>query len=596
MTLASSREVLLLYRAARPGSSIARTEGAQEGPILPDRPGSEELKTVRAYGSPLRWYPGERAEGGESDVRKGSINVTVDYLPTPDDLSTVRYPTNEELETVLLLQSAMLVNKLALNTRVLRVEPNPDQDEKGDKIVTLQIGSGGESREIRLRTDGIFFAAGLGEPTYGFNLEGSRAEKVLQETANEKGFPKLSTTLEAFEALASRTKEKASPGETLVLWGRGNSADTIIEFIGNVFAGDNPRVRDVTKIYVVITSGSLSERPRYAGINDLRPRGGRGNLIEFVQARVTDVDFADGDEDPSKRKIVLFGSDGNLITDRDGEPIEADAAIAATGFRPQLDSVFEAYRGDSSFRETGEESPVKPLTLPTNPDVAVADVLKEDENVVFFGTASNPRFDLEKLAQLPKEAREALLRAGAENAVAIGFRAPDTQAAVNIWLNSRDVNLEKEDEKMRRKIRFSGDVPVGTTETIESVISDDDLEISDNISDNSLLLSPLLAYTIGNRVEAQIERGGGEADFTGEANFSLLYDESEKRFTLTVEEGDMDISQELLDEVNNACNDKDFQRYAIDALRKRRRNPKLGLTVAFKNGKMDPRNTIVEAT
>ena len=357
-------------------------------------------------------------------------------------------------------------------------------------------------------------------------------------------------------------------------------------------------MRDVTKIFVVLTSGDLSQRPRYAGINDLKPRGGRGNLIEFVQGRVTDIDFADGDEALSKRKIVLFGSDGNLITDQNGDPIEADSAIAATGFRPQLDSVFEAYRGDNSFRENGEESPVKPLTLPTNPDVPVADVLKEDENVLFLGTASNPRFDdsPEKLAQLPTEAREALLRNGAENAVAIGFRAPDTQAAVNIWLNSRDVTLEKEEKRMRRKISFGGDVPAGTTAVIESVISDDNLEVADNISDNSLLLSPLLAYTIGNRVEAQTERGDGEADFTGEANFSLRYDELEKRFTLTVEEGNINISQELLQEVNNACNDRDFQRYAIDALRKRRRNPKLELTVAFKNGKMDPRNTIVEAT
>ena len=89
----------------------------------------DEIKTVRAYGSPLRWYPGERKNNG--DIRQGSINTTVDYLPTPDNLSSARYPTNEELQSVLSLQTAMLVKNIALETRVVSIDPNPNEEEQG---------------------------------------------------------------------------------------------------------------------------------------------------------------------------------------------------------------------------------------------------------------------------------------------------------------------------------------------------------------------------------------------------------------------------------------------------------------------------------
>jgi hypothetical protein len=48
--------------------------------------------------------------------------------------------------------------------------------------------------------------------------------------------------------------------------------------------------------------------------------------------------------------------------------------------------------------------------------------LRADPSIVFVGTASDPRFNQDKFAQLPDEPRNALLRNGAENAVAIGFR------------------------------------------------------------------------------------------------------------------------------------------------------------------------------
>ena len=75
---------------------------------------------------------------------------------------------------------------------------------------------------------------------------GSRAERVLKETEKNKGFPKISTTLEAFKALSDRRKTKTSPGETLVIWGSGNSADTLIENIAMLVTADHGNADQMT--------------------------------------------------------------------------------------------------------------------------------------------------------------------------------------------------------------------------------------------------------------------------------------------------------------------------------------------------------------
>jgi hypothetical protein len=618
-----ARQALIVDSGDQPGGPFAIPRGpawelnsanrrGSEGAVLPQKPGGNELKTVRAYGSPVaRWYPGERSEG--SDIRQGSINTTVDYLPAPDDLSTKRYPTNEELQLILSLQAAMLTDNLALRTSVVKVEPNPNANEKGNKIATLKmLDKEGKEKLVQVRTDALLVSTGLGEPSYGFDLKGSRAEKVLEETKNADGFPKISTTLEAFRAFSDRTKEKDSPGKTLVIWGKGNSADTLIEFVGNIFQGENPQVRDVTKIYI-ISDGDLSKRPRYSLISDLKPRNGNGNLIEQVNARVADVDFADGhgtqregffsrfrkktngqpsdkqgEGDVSDRQLTFYDNQGRIITDSDGKPIVGDSGIAATGFRSQLDQVFESYLEGSSLRQEGQDGPLQPLTLPTNPDVSVADSLKADPSIVFLGTASKPRFDLEKLAQLPVEAREALLRNGAENAVAIGFRAPDTQAAVNIWLNSRRVRLTPEEQKPLPKIPIDGDNAPKTRIEVERSEMVDQVQIPDNVVEEDLFLSPLLAYELGNKFELS-------RNFSGDVDFDLIYDKNEKKFSLKFKGGDVEsVSSEFLNQLSEAASDEYFQAYALSLLEKRRRDPKLNVSVGFRRGKINPKGTFVQ--
>ncbi len=567
------------------------------GPTLPDDPNNgsiPELKKVRAYGSPLRWYPGERADGKE--IRQGSINVTVDYLPSPDDLSsTARYPTNEDLQTIIALQSAMLISNLALTTKVISVRPNPDQNAQGNKLVTLQINEPGkEPREITITTDAVFVSSGLGDPTYGFKIEGSRAERVINQTKDLKGFPKFSTTLQAFKAFASRTlEEKESPGQTLVIYGGGNSADTLIEFVGSLFQGDNPKVRDVTKIYVV-TEGNLSARPRYAAISDLKPRNGKGNLIEFVKARVKDVDFVSDEGDPMDRKLEFIDKDGRVITDASGKNIEADSAISAAGFKPQLDEVFKEYltSDDQSFKiKGGENSPTEPVKLPTNKDVSVAETLKQDPTILFLGTASNPDFKEEKLLQLPPDARKALQRNGAENAVAIGFRAPDTQAAVNIWLNTKEINVEDVEKEERKKVALKGALKEGDSMSIPLIIPNGDLGIPDHVTNENLILTPLFSYSVGNAIEVETPKG----PFTGKLDFELDYDLNSWELKLTFKGGaSTSVSKGIEQAVRNACSDYDFQRYALTALNKKRRNRKIDIALSFRSGKLDPQETFVQ--
>ena len=153
-----ARQMLVIDAGDQPGGPFAIPRGSAwelnsanrrgaSGPTLPDQSAYEELKTVRAYGSPLPWYPGERSTRSKN-IRQGSINTTVDYLLVPDDLSTVRYPTNEDLQLILSLQAAMLANRVALKTKLVKSEPNPNPEEKGEKIVTLEIESPNGARRF----------------------------------------------------------------------------------------------------------------------------------------------------------------------------------------------------------------------------------------------------------------------------------------------------------------------------------------------------------------------------------------------------------------------------------------------------------------
>jgi hypothetical protein len=578
--------------------------------VLPDQSETQEELTVRGFGSPLRYFPGERKR--ESTIREGSINATVDFLTVPDEISSKRYATNQELQLVLAMQAALLVKNLALETEIIKIEPNQDKDLQGDKIVTLRIKEeGNSSREVKIRTDAIFCSSGLGEPTYGFPIDDTKqAQQILQEQKDDE-FPKLSTTLEAFNALADIENPRKIKGNTVVIYGGGNSADTLLEYFGNLFNGSNDSVKKIQKIYVLLP-GELSPRPRYAQIKDLTPRNGNPNLIEFINVKVADVAYESNAGEPSNRRLILLDKDGEIIKDASGADVISDCVIAATGFKSKLNKILEDYaRAISS--PNGNELKEK-LTLPTNPDITVAETLSRDSNILIVGTASSSNFNSEKLAQLPRLAREALLRNGAENAVAIGFRGPDTQAAVSIWLNQREVNLAENTEKSssRREINIVSDQENSNKEdeiSFAASINPAEIKIPNNISDASLLLEPIFYGSLGNKVELL----NGDRRFNGKLNFTVSYDKEQQRMTLsfkdsrnglikvtpgtTRESSPQDsLPSKLVRSILDSLQDPDFQRYALTELNNKRGvNPSLSFSLNFKKGYLDPAKSFIDA-
>ena len=573
--------------------------------VLPDKPIIDERLTVRGFGSPTRWYPGERIEDLATS-RGGSINPTVDYLPTPDETSSKRYATNQELQLVLAMQAALLVKNLALETEIIKIEPNQDKDLQGDKIVTLRIKEEGDSfREVKVRTDAIFYSSGLGEPTYGFPIDDTKqAQQILQEQKDDE-FPKLSTTLEAFKALADIENPREIKGNTVVIYGGGNSADTLLEYLGQLFNGSNDSVNKIEKIYVLLPD-ELSPRPRYAQIKDLTPRNGNPNLIEFVNVKVGDVAYESNTGEPSNRKLILLDKDGERIKDASGADVISDYVIAATGFKSNLNKILEDY-AQAISSPNGNELKEK-LTLPTNPGIAVAEIMSGDPNILIVGTASSSNFNLEKLAQLPRLAREALLRNGAENAVAIGFRGPDTQAAVSIWLNQREVNLAENTEKSssRTEINIVSDQKSLKRDEIifSASINPEEIRIPNNISDTSLLLEPIFYSNLGN----QIELLDGDKRFNGKLNFTLSHNQYEQSMTLSFKGSENGLIQartgiaeeslpdELVRKILNSLQDPDFQKYALTELNnKRGGNPSLSFSLNIKKGYLDPTRSFIEA-
>ena len=598
-----AEKMLIVDIGNQPGGPFAIPNGPawelnsanRRGPrqaVMPDDPGESEKKSVRAYGSPVsRWYPGERK--ADQNVRQGSINTTVDYFPTPDDLSTLRYPTNEELQIILATQSAMLFKQATFDTRLVKVVPNKNSKIQGDKIVTLEkINENGEKEIKKIYTDAIINSSGLGEPFYGFKIEGSQAEKIIQKTEDLDGFPKFSDTLTAFRALADRRNESMKPPRVIVMSGSGNSTDVLIEYLAELFASGNPQVRNVEKIYVIATGG-LSQRPRYAKINDVKARNGKDNLIEFVQARIGDVGFKNSKtKDPFKEQVQLYDEKGQLIKNNDGEVILADAFIANTGFKPKFDEIYKSYlEKDESLINKSTNRPVDAITLPTNKGVSVADQLKKDPNILFIGTASNPSFNsVEKLSQLPVDAREALLRNGAENAVAIGFRAPDSQAAARIFIDKRDIELAKVDKEVKKEVwKMKSDTSKVKSWEVPLTIDPERLRIADNVYSEDDMLSSLVVYNLQN-IEMLDQAG---EPLYGEYKFEVIKGSDNNSLKIDYMENDK-VNQTLVDMITMMLKNKYIQNYTISGFSKKRIDQKLRLVLKFRNGKIDPRGTAVQ--
>ena len=140
-------------------------------------------------------------------------------------------------------------------------------------------------------------------------------------------------------------------------------------------------------------------------------------------------------------------------------------------------------------------------------------------------------------------------------------------------------------------------VDSGETFWLDRVVVPKNVRIPNNIKDEVRLLSSIFAYNVGNSIELSNSDG---KRFDGELDFSMTYNPENQMLGLAFNKGKNDIvSKKVIEAVKKACVDDDFQRYALFALRKKRRtltgNPKLDLVLSFKNGVVDPSKTFVQS-
>ncbi len=565
------------------------------GRLITDSPevrGLEESKTVRGLGSPTRFNPGERVS--EEQLR-GDINQTVDYSIGASDFSTGNYATNTEFALLASAQAALVSNNISLGTKVLEVKKN-DTGNQGAYIVTLQFETIEGTKIVKIATDAVFNSTGLGDPLYGVenketgSLAGTRAKQVLDLT---RGYPipKVVPTLEGFKFFvenANRYKiEKFAEGDTIVIWGGGDSASILAEYLGKIFDANNASIRNIKKIYIVTKNTGLSPRPRYASILDLRARNGRDNLIEIVDARVADFGFATQEGDPNEREIILYDRNGKPIVNSKGEVIQADLGIAACGFKSRVGDVYADFISEDELAIKRE-----PISLPEDSQVVVGESLAGNPDILFVGTAATPVFNNRKLAQLTREAREALLRNGAENAVAVGFIAPEVQAAINIFLSTRDIEGQLPKPK-RRELKTL------TSESLlpaSKIYAENLLTFSDrNSIDKSYDIDTLNAFLLGS-ISSNEWVVEDLPIYERVLDYQISYNEKTDQIEVIYddEDGSSTLTQ-VFPVLSNAINSYQFQKAFFSVINTRRRNKTLKLTISFtKSGRIDFQNTFIE--
>jgi hypothetical protein len=586
----------------------ANSRGSEQF-VLPDLNPSKSLSsTIRGYGSPLRFTPGERNQG--VSVRSTSINTIVDYVLPPDSLSEDRrYASNEDLANSIQAQVALLNPNLILNATIINIQHNTLSEKQGLYKITLDTTKG----LMNIYVDGFNISSGLGTPYYGFKLEKTNLNRILEMQRAKVIEQKVFHTLDAFKVLASRTSEIDVSLKTVIIYGDGNSAETLIENLGNLFKDSTSQVKTIEKIIVISKSGEFSQRPRYLRIKDLQPRNGEGNLLEIIKGRIGDITL-------SNNQISVLDDKGNEIVDSSGKVIKGDIIIAATGFRNNLSNILTDEKGVRIYNdEEGLKSELDTVTLPTNRRIEIAQTIPGFVNSLITGTASNSFFEnKEKLNQLPKLSRDALLRNGAENAVAIGFRGPDTQAAIRIFLSESEIISTLKSKKRTEKTIIQTQAPRTMYQrTTGDILVNFESSIPNNVTNYNLAMTAILNTLLAefnskfkyntdlftfNTLERKLKRNKSYANREIVQSFELRLDQELNLFfqptdtTLKDRTGSPLFILELEELLALCIQNKYFQKYAIAELkRKRSRSKQLKIQISLKDGNIDYSNTFVES-
>jgi hypothetical protein len=574
----------------------------KDNEFIPDQLPLPDEQTVRGSGSPARGYVAERREENP-DSRDFSINMMSSFGVTPDQISPGRYATNEEAATTTGLQAATMCERLALTTRVLETRRAPEDGQRGERLVTLEITEGDLKRVATVRTDLLVPASGGGKESFGFNFEGSQAERIREEDMGKPGVPRISTYLEMLNSLADRTKpqEEKKLGETIVIWGGpGDSERTMKEKLTRIFGESNEATRNIRKIFVIKRNKQEVKRPRYGEIPDVVDRPNRRSIITEIEIdnRVADV----GPDPNNPDKVIFYDESGEVIVDpKTQKPISADNAVSTAGFKADIGAIFEADLNGANFKDIA-----KPYTLPGAPDIAVGDTLGDDKSVLFVQVASNPGFNEAKFNAIPAKTRAALLGIGG-NLVAIGVRGADTEAAMNTILDERKDVLKPNDSLPTiNNVELKPVTNIGAADfTVPISIDRKKSRIPNNANPNRVASALLSQSFMGSEfVNANSPDRTRQNLLQGTYKIAISIPRivnGPNNWQVSMSEGIPDgarglpVPKAVAEELKHTLAEPEFQAYCWQILKnKRGSQPVAVATLSFKRGRIQPAESYVE--
>lgn len=556
-------------------------------------------------------FPSSRVKNLKTDTingRGGPINQSVAWGIAPDFFSTQKYPSNLEIQRTIALMSTLVYKNPCMSTRAVNPRVAPS-GSNGKYVVTLErVNKKGKVERKDVYTDIVTCSLGPGEPYYGFDLERTRAGKILQdqkEAAREgrvvrppaKGGAYITHTLDFLRETNGERSEKVTLPEVILLAGDGDSTAIVLERIAGLFDG-RVKNRRVKKVYVVGSKKKLSQRPRYAYIKDLIERTEEGSseqLVEFVEDRITDVSFATAKDQNKDRLVATASKTGSApIQDKKGRIIYFDKYIANTGFRNGVNDFLKTLYDDEEVNILDSNDPrTLDITLPTNPGIVVARGLKDRENVIVTGVSADLPFGPAFRETVSPSTADALIRLNVVNKVSIGLNSAAAQAAAEALYGGVTITVPPEPWRKAEEqftleglkdgesLFVDGDV---FTQSIEKVLARSE-EVSSVLDDANKILSAMLAFEFNSFTSL--------SRVSGEVLYSLNFDDKTESISIQKIKGGSNVSYKftkLL--VDKLCNNERFVRYFVEAVRAVPGRENYGgatLSLNFENGTYRPR-------
>ena len=593
-----SRQMLVVSGDRYPGGPFGRTQGlgfplnsdnaTGDREVLADSRFAE-LNSIRGYvGDSLKGLPGERNPNPNAGANRGSINKIGGAFVPPDAFSKKVTPDNQQLARMITLQSAVTIQNPLMSTKVLSIKHNEDQNRKGLYILKIErsfVDKDGKSvSEVKeVYTDSCVLATGLGDPTYGFEIEGSRAKKIMDDDkAQDRQFPKIQHTLQTLNVIANERRGTVELPSEICISGTGDSTLVVLARLAGLFIENKLRNKKLKKIYVIGNEQGLSRRPIYAAIKQLLPRGVNGeDLVEFVEeSRVGDVDYASNfnlQNGGAKDRVIILDKNKRPILRTNGKnkgmPLTCDSYIACTGYKNKIEDL---------LKELGE---LENVELPTNKDLNIGKRVK-GTNIFVSGVAANLTF--------PPETRDAFAKLQVVNGVSIGANSPAAAALGKYICEKFEFDLQPENRQRTQVLELgeNGGPNTDDWDNYKHIINSEALlksseNVSAEVDDYDIFMQTILSY--------ELQKIRLDSNYSGVISLAISGENPEKELTISSQPSDLTaVSTAFIDKLNQILSDKYFVRYASKSLFQKRRQAKVKIDIEFTNGKPNLRKSVVQ--